>query len=127
MTGSDMHRLATRMWPLNRSITGDGLRESLRILSETVPGMRIHEVPSGTQVFDWTVPDEWNVSEAWIEGPGGGRVVDFADNNLHLVGYSTPVDVTLELDELQEHLHSLPEQPDAIPYRTSYYSPRWGF
>lgn len=125
--GDWMYALATRLWPINRSITGDGVRTTLRMLQAELPSLNIHEVPSGTDAFDWTVPEEWNVREAWIEGPDGSRVVDFADHNLHLVGYSEPVDASLTLDDLQAHLYSLPEHPEAIPYVTSYYARRWGF
>jgi aminopeptidase-like protein len=125
--GRFMHDLATRLFPINRSITGDGVRETLAILGEHLPGLVVHEVPSGTAAFDWTVPDEWNITEAYLIGPDGSRVVDFADHNLHLVAYSTPVDVVLSLEELQEHLHSDTELPDAIPYVTSYYNRVWGF
>jgi aminopeptidase-like protein len=125
--GESIYALASRLWPINRSIMGEGVRETLRILKELLPSLSIHEVPSGSQVFDWTIPDEWHVHEAWIEGSDGRRVVDFSKHNLHLVSYSVPVDATLDLEELQAHLHSLPEQPEAIPYITSYYSSCWGF
>lgn len=125
--GQAMHGLAARLWPINRSVMGEGVRETLRILRELLPSLTIYEVPSGTQVFDWIIPNEWNVREAWIEGPDGKRIVDFENHNLHLVSYSLPVNLTLSLEELQAHLHSLPDQPEAIPYITSYYSPHWGF
>lgn len=115
-----------RLWPLNRSLTGEGNRETLRILQELVD-LQIHEIPSGTQCFDWTVPPEWTVHEAWIEGPNGDRIIDFADNNLHLVGYSVPFAGQLDLQTLKTHLHSRPDMPHAIPYVCSYYSPYWGF
>lgn len=115
-----------RLWPQLRSITGAGLRSSLDILAELIPLQR-SEVPSGTQVFDWTVPPEWVVRAAYVEGPDGSRIVDVADHTLHLVGYSIPFHGTLPRAQLDEHLFSLPEQPEAIPYVTSYYRPRWGF
>lgn len=125
--GEDIHRLARTLWPINRSLTGEGLRETLAHLQAILPDLTIHSVPSGTPAFDWTVPKEWHVRSAFIQTPSGERICDFSENNLHLMGYSTPVDTSLSLAELQNHLYSLPEQPDAIPYITSYYKERWGF
>ena len=125
--GQKIHALAKRLWSINRSITGEGLRQTLGILRELLPDLHVHEVPSGTVVFDWMVPQEWRVREAYILTPDGRRICDFAKNNLHLVGYSTPVRARILLADLQAHLYSLPEQPDAIPYITSYYKERWGF
>jgi aminopeptidase-like protein len=124
--GDRMHALVERLYPICRSITGDGLRETLRVIAEFLP-LHIHEVPTGTQVLDWEVPREWNIREAHVTGPDGRRVIDFAESNLHVVGYSVPVDTVMPLQELQEHLHSLPDQPDLVPYRTSYYQEAWGF
>lgn len=125
--GQSIYDLANRLWPINRSIMGDGVRKTLNIIKELLPSLVIHEVPSGSQVFDWTIPNEWHVREAWIEGPDGRRIVDFSEHNLCLVSYSVPVNATLDLEALQTHLYSIPEQPEAIPYITSYYSSRWGF
>lgn len=124
--GQAMHSLVARLFPLCRSITGDGVRETLRILGEHIP-LTLHEVPTGTRVFDWMVPQEWVIRDAYVLNEVGERVVDFRDNNLHLVGYSIPVDREMTLQELQGHLHSMEAMPDAIPYVTSYYEPRWGF
>ncbi|WP_433250249.1 DUF4910 domain-containing protein [Streptosporangium sp. CA-135522] len=124
--GREMHALVERLYPLCRSITGDGVRRTLEIVGESVP-LRIHEVPTGTEVLDWTVPREWNIRDAYIKDASGARVVDFARSNLHVVGYSVPVSATMSLRELRGHLHTLPEQPDLIPYRTSYYAETWGF
>lgn len=118
---------ARRAFPICRSITGDGVRQTLDMLRDRLPNLEIHEVPTGTPVLDWTVPDEWNLREAWIKGPDGKRVVDFADHNLHVLGYSEPVHRRLPLSELQDHLFSLPDQPDRIPYRTSYWRRHWAF
>ena len=121
-----MHALATRLFPFCRSITGAGVRETLAILGEYLPGLEVHEIPSGTKAFDWTVPDEWNITGAYLEGPDGERIIDFADSNLHVVSYSMPVDAEFSREELEPHLHSDAELPDAIPYVTSYYHRDWG-
>ncbi len=124
--GARLHELVTRLYPLCRSITGDGVRATLEILGETIP-LEIHEVASGTPVFDWTVPREWNIRDAYVKDRTGRRVVDFQESNLHVVSYSVPVHATMTLDELRPHLHTLPEQPTLVPYRTSYYAESWGF
>ena len=115
-----------RLWPLNRSLTGNGNRETLKILSE-LADIKITEVPSGIECFDWTVPPEWNVNEAWIKDSKGNIIADFRKNNLHILGYSEKYSGKLSLNELKEHIYSLPEQPEVIPYLTSYYKKRWGF
>ncbi|HEY9759827.1 MAG TPA: DUF4910 domain-containing protein [Oculatellaceae cyanobacterium] len=115
-----------RLWPILRSITGEGVRQTHRILNELVP-LQTFEIPSGTEVFDWTIPKEWVVREAYVIAPDGRRILDIAENNLHIVGYSTPFRGKVALSELVEHLYSLPDLPDAIPWITSVYSPRWGF
>ncbi len=125
-TPTQIEALFDRLWPLLRSLTGEGVRATHDILSEYVPLQRI-EVPSGTQVFDWTVPEEWNVRDAYLIAPDGRRIFDVADNNLQLVNYSVPFRGTLSRAALDAHLHSRRDMPDAIPYVTSYYQPRWGF
>ncbi len=124
--GKAMHEFIADMFPICRSITGDGVRETLRRINKRIP-LEMHEVPSGTKVFDWTVPLEWNVSDAYIKNEAGQRVVDFQTNNLHLMSYSSPVRKRMSLAELKPHLFSLPDHPDWIPYRTSYYQDNWGF
>ena len=124
--GSGLFDLAARLFPICRSITGEGNRRTLAILAEHLPVL-VREVPSGTAVLDWTVPPEWTIRDAWIQDPQGRKIVDFQHHNLHVVGYSRPVRQTMTLDELLPHLHSLPEHPDWIPYRTSYYNETWGF
>lgn len=124
--GEEMQALVERLYPLCRSITGDGVRATLGIVGEYVP-LRMHEVPTGTQVLDWTVPQEWNIRDAYIADAAGNRVVDFAESSLHVLGYSLPVARTMPLAELRAHLHTLPDHPSWVPYRTSYYKPEWGF
>jgi aminopeptidase-like protein len=124
--GAELYRLASELYPIARSITGEGLRASLRILAKVAP-LTLTEVPTGTSVLDWTVPREWNIREAWIANAKGDRVVDMRDTPLHVVGYSAPVRARMTLDALRPHLHTLPEQPDRVPYRTSYYAETWGF
>lgn len=126
MTGAEMIELMRELYPIPRSLTGDGVRRTLARLSQEVP-LEITEVPTGTRVFDWTVPKEWNVDEAWIADPDGNRVVDFADSSLHLLGYSVPVRERMSLAELKERVFTHPDNPSWIPYRTSYYNENWGF
>jgi len=123
---SALLELIEKLYPICRSITGDGVRETLRVLSSYID-LEIHEVPSGTEVLDWTVPREWNIRDAWIKNQRGERVVDFKKHNLHVVNYSAPIRATMSLDRLRPHLHTLPDHPDWIPYRTSYYEENWGF
>lgn len=125
-SGPELYALVNELYPICRSITGDGVRETLRILSRYVP-LTVHEVPTGTPVLDWTVPKEWNIRDAWIADASGKRVVDFRALNLHVLNYSVPVRTKLPLSELRKHLFTLPDQPDLVPYRTSYWNETWGF
>ena len=123
----EIYNLCVELFPICRSITGNGVRKTLEIIKNHLPALKTYEIPTGTRAFDWTVPEEWNITEAYIIDPDGQKIVDFQQNNLHVVGYSVPVNRTIDLDELQAHLYSIPEQPEAIPYITSYYQKRWGF
>ena len=126
--GHQIYSLAELLWPINRSITGSGLRETLKIIKKNhIPNLKIKSVPSGTKVFDWTVPKEWEIDDAYIIDPKGKKICNFKKNNLHVVNYSKPVNKEISLEELDKHLHSLPEEPNAIPYITSYYKEQWGF
>lgn len=124
--GQSMYQLVAELYPICRSITGNGFRESLKIIQREIP-LEIHEVPSGTLVFDWTVPKEWNIRDAYVKNNRGDKVIDFKQSNLHVVNYSVPIHQKMPLAELKEHLFSLPDQPTWIPYRTSYYKETWGF
>lgn len=124
--GPEIHALVRDLYPICRSITGDGFRQTLARLNAQIP-LQVREVPSGTKVFDWTVPREWNIRDAYVKNSSGERVIDFRRHNLHVVNYSVPVRRKMSLAELRPHLHTLPEQPDLIPYRTTYYQEDWGF
>ena len=124
--GREAHELIARLFPLCRSLTGDGVRATLDVIQEEIPIVRT-EIPSGTRIFDWIVPDEWNIRDAYVAAPDGTRVVDFRRSSLHVVSYSEPVRAKLPLSELRERLHSLPDRPSLVPYRTSYYERTWGF
>jgi aminopeptidase-like protein len=124
--GAAMHALVTELYPICRSITGNGVRQTLEILGKALP-LEVHEVPSGTRVFDWTVPREWNIRDAYVKGPDGRRIIDFQRSNLHVVSYSVPVRARMTLAELKPHLFARPDWPEVVPYRTSYYKETWGF
>jgi aminopeptidase-like protein len=125
-TGEALHAFASKLYPICRSITGNGVRQTLAEIGKRIP-LQLTEIASGTQVFDWTIPKEWNIRDAYIKDPGGRRVVDFQKSNLHVMSYSAPVHATLPLAELKQHLFTIPEKPEWIPYRTSYYTENWGF
>jgi aminopeptidase-like protein len=124
--GAELHQFATELYPICRSITGEGIERTLAMIKERIP-LRISKVPSGTSVFDWIVPKEWNIRDAYIRVPGGERIVDFRQHSLHVLNYSTPVHATMPLSELRPHLFTIPRHPDWVPYRTSYYKEEWGF
>lgn len=125
--GQEMYDWAVDLFPINRSLTGDGVRKTLQYIKNIIPEMGIYEVPSGTKCFDWTIPQEWNCEDGYIIDPDGNKICDFRNNNLHIVGYSASIDREIEFEELMEHLYYIEDQPTAIPYITSYYSQRWGF
>ena len=125
-SGKALHDFVAELYPLCRSITGEGVRETLRLVQKRIP-LDIHEVASGTQVFDWTIPPEWNIRDAYVKNRAGERVIDFKVSNLHVVNYSQPIRKLMKLEELKPHLHTLQEHPDWVPYRTSYYKDNWGF
>jgi aminopeptidase-like protein len=126
MSGAEMHALLAELYPICRSLTGDGVRQTLRIIGRDIP-LTITEVPTGTKVLDWVVPREWNIRDGWLRRVGGEMVASFRDSNLHVMGYSIPIHARMTLSELKPHLFSDPEHPDVIPYRTSYYQENWGF
>ena len=125
-TGQKIHHLIAEMYPFFRSITGDGVRSTLNVVRQYVP-LEVREVPTGTKVFDWEVPREWNIRAAYIKDPEGNTIVDMKDSNLHVLSYSVPINRKVDFEELKNHLHYLPEYPDWIPYRTSYFKEEWGF
>ena len=124
--GDEAYELMHQLFPLCRSLTGAGVRETLAVLQEHLP-LRVTEVPSGAQVFDWTIPDEWTIRDAYVARSDGTRVIDFRTSNLHVVSYSEPVRATMSLEQLRSRLHTLPDRPDLVPYRTSYHERTWGF
>lgn len=126
LIGKEMYQLIEELYPICRSITGNGVRETHSIIGKHIP-IKTHEIPTGTSVFDWTVPKEWNIQDAYILDPNGKKIIDFQKSNLHVVNYSTPINTKISLKELKKHLHSIPEQPDIIPYLTTYYNEDWGF
>lgn len=126
VVGKDIYRLISELYPICRSITGEGLRKTLKIIQRYIP-LELHEVPSGTQVFDWTVPKEWNIRDAYVKAPNGEKIIDFQRSNLQILNYSVPFQGKMTLEELKPHLHTIPDHPDWIPYKTSYYRETWGF
>lgn len=125
--GNDIFKLCEELFPINRSLTGSGVRESLAIIKRELPNLKINEIPSGTKCFDWKIPKEWNINDGYVIDPNGNKIIDFKENNLHVMSYSTSVKKTVDLGNLKSHLYSLPNNPNAIPYITSYYNNSWGF
>lgn len=124
--GQRLYEFAAELYPICRSITGDGIRQTLQSIGLRIP-LRVTEIPSGTSAFDWTVPKEWNIRDAYVRAPDGSKVIDFQKSSLHVLNYSVPIHATMPLNELKPHLFTLPDHPDWIPYRTSYYQENWGF
>lgn len=124
--GKEMFQLMEELFPICRSITGNGVRQTLEIIKKHIY-LETHEIPSGIKVYDWTIPKEWNIQDAYIIDPNGEKIVDFRKSNLHVVNYSIPINQKISLSELKKHIHIIPEKPDLIPYVTSYYSENWGF
>jgi aminopeptidase-like protein len=124
--GTQMYQLMSELYPICRSITGNGVRETLKKIKTVIP-LEVKEVPSDTQVFDWKIPNEWNIEDAWVKNAKGNKIIDFKNSNLHVLNYSTPIRKKVDLNELKEHLFTIPDHPDWIPYRTSYYQENWGF
>ena len=122
-----IRKIFNNLWPINRSITGMGFLKSLKIIKKETKNLKIKKIKSGTKVFDWKIPKEWNVNEAWIKDENGNEILNYKNNNLHLMGYSTPVNRLINYKELNSHLFSINSQPSAIPYVTSYYNKNWGF
>ena len=124
--GTEMYELMKELFPICRSITGNGVRKTLQIISKQIP-LKIHEVPTGKKMFDWETPKEWNIKDAYIKTPSGEKIVDFQKSNLHVVSYSTAINKKISLNELKNHIQTLPNRPDLIPYHTTYYNENWGF
>lgn len=127
ISANGIYDFCKELWPINRSLTGPGVIETLELIKSFLPNLKIHSYQSGAKKFDWIIPDAWKVNEAWIKDEAGNEIINFNDNNLHLVGYSEPISKIISLNELNDHLHSRPDLPDAIPYITSYYKRYWGF
>ena len=126
LIGNQMYELMEELFPITRSITGEGVRKSLKILQNLI-NLKIHEIPTGSKVFDWTVPQEWNIDDAYIMNSKKEKIVDFTKSNIHVLQYSENIKKKITLDELKKHIFTLPDQPNSIPYVTSFYNKNWGF